>query len=99
MDKKPDKEKKGEKGKSHPPGADYVEAEKKPSRRSGKNKNKPTDAGPLVTSAPPHPPTIPGQAGLTKVGLQMFHHHPLLNQAMNQAHLLKDYRQCTFLND
>ena len=33
------------------------------------------------------------------IGLQTLHHHPLLNQAMNQAHLLKGHRQCTFLND
>lgn len=50
MEKKTDKEKKGEKEKRQTPGADYVEPEK-PSRR-GKKKNKPTNAGPSVTSAP-----------------------------------------------
>lgn len=89
-------EKKPEKGKPRPPGADYVDPPKKSRRNKPKKEDEPTKAGPSVHSAPL---SNLRQAGLTNLGLQTFHHHPLLNQVMDLAHPSKTHREFTFPND
>lgn len=63
----------------------------KKSRRSGK-KTKSTEVGPSVSSSP-----LPvRRIGLTKSVRRLFHYHPLLHQAMDQAHPIKSHRLCIF---